>query len=176
MATKSFLRNKKDITKNIGNTLIQGGVRGAGTVGAAYITNKLLKPDPTKDKPFIDPKYMGAVMFGLGTIGDAVIANEYGRSFSQGVQGYGALHMAGNLFLEKSKSDFGLAGIDGSDGMGASDKPAFNYSDLADRRWNEVVNGLEGFDDIPEPENINGYDYSEMSGMDDEDLDGANYL
>jgi len=105
MATK-FLKKGKQIKKDLMPTIIENAERGAGAIGAAFLSNSVLQPIATKNAEKTIGKILnigkGPAMFLLGTATDLMVTEKNVKCIGQGIATYGLLESAG-LVIPKAK-------------------------------------------------------------------------
>lgn len=106
--SKSFIRKPKDAMSVLPQTLINGGLRTAGAVGANIGSNHLRRMAPG-----VPAKLHGPGLFILGILGEAFLDNDYARSVSQGISTAGGLKMADEFTPEIVKNKIGMSGLGG---------------------------------------------------------------
>lgn len=111
---------KKNWKKDVKEVAIRSGIRGAATIGTAWLANetipkvlKLGETNPANRERY--NKFGGALFWLLGTLGEATLQNESLVPVAQGMSSYGALHLAGNNFLKNHKQSLGLGEIAATD-------------------------------------------------------------
>ena len=162
MAKIKFI--KKAPMKNIGSTLIKGGLRYGATVGAAYLDNSIIKgKDDTKTATI--RKITGPAMLAIGLAGDIFLEEPHALAVAQGIGCYGALSTAG-LIAGTKKAAFGLAGENGFSGTENSSSNSIE-AEIGELDWSamadELIKSKAGTRGVDDDEDLNGNDEEEES-------------
>lgn len=159
MAKKSFLKPTKIAMKSAGDVVVKAGIRGASTVGSAYLANRVI-PSGSQFR-----KYYGLAAFGLGLVGEMFLEDDKLQAIAQGLQCHGALDTTGNLLLPGSKAEFGLAGDGNYAGVGAPQErydASIDWEKLAEETAREAEKVLNGVTVETDGEGISVVEYAEM--------------
>lgn len=167
-----FLRDTKEVKEIIIPTLMGAAARGAGVLGGAYLVPMVKKVLPTALG-----NMSGLVLFAVGTLAEAYVANDMVSKACQGVA-------AGGMFRFAIDSNPTIKGLMEKQGvtLGAVDEPSFgalpsyeypfpntigatepDYESLVRSINNAMggieemtISGVEGVEGIEDP-SLNGY-------------------
>jgi hypothetical protein len=135
---KSFL-SKKPMAK-AGEKALKVLEVGAGTTGAAYLSNKVIGNK-------IAHKYHGLMFLGLGLAGAMFVEEPHVNNIAHGIGAYGVLRSTGDFILPKQKADLGLSGV------GATANVVIDWDELAKQaqaKADAMVAGKQGFNGAEE--------------------------
>jgi len=142
---QSFLR-KKPMDGAV-NRAVNFGIGAAGTVGSAFLLNKVVPAT-------VNPKIKGIGALAVGLAGSVFIENEMIRSATQGIGHYGALYLTGEL-VPTQKTNLGLSGVADED----------EFAGLGNQDWDEMAKQFKAAEEAAmngnlaseeEQENIDG--------------------
>ena len=132
---------------NMGEKALEVVEIGAGTTGAAYLSNKLIG-----DK-ILPSKYHGLAFLAIGVLGNMFVAEPHLNNVAKGMGAFGTLRSTGDFILPKQKADLGLSG------MGASAE--VDWDELA-RKAQEKADAEAG---MKGDENMDGFHNSQASSF-----------
>lgn len=151
----AFLRDTKEVSENIVPVLVGAATRGAGVLAGAY-----LAPVVKKVLPSALGNMSGLVLFAVGTLGEAYIANPLAEKACQGIAAGGIFRFAidSNSQIKNlmEKKGITLSGVDGDEQIGAM--PSYEYPfpntiGAAEPDYTALVNAINqsmnGIEDVP---------------------------
>ena len=161
---KKFLRTSKERKKAAPGIVTNAVIRGGSTVGACFLEPKIGAKLPEKLQ-----KVRGPLSFAVGVIGEVFCKSEQAAAACQGLQTYGALLTAKKY---DKKGRINLQGIGEYD----EEIPEEDLEGFGEIDWtqmakeaeedvedipvsgleDEELEGLEGDEDIPEEEDLEG--------------------
>jgi len=127
------------------NRAVNFGIGAAGTVGSAFLLNKVVPES-------VNPKIKGIGALAIGLAGSVFVENEMIRSATEGIGHYGALYLTGEL-IPAQKANLGLSGAaeDAFKGLGNQD-----WDELAKQFQDAQDAALKGPADEEQEESIDG--------------------
>lgn len=149
---KKFLKNTRQIKKDLPVLLTRSAIRGGGFLGAKVLTAKGGNLLPEKLR-----KHTGPLIFLLGTALECTVQNPELQALGQGIAMQGVDDAARAYLPESAKAHMGLEGIGADGGEISQDELWEQWAREAEAEAEAAASGGDGSD-----ENVSGVETDEI--------------